>query len=47
VHKRFITEVKRFEFVIDRMSSHIKLRGRWCHIIFLMFLSEMGMKLMM
>jgi hypothetical protein len=31
VHKRILTEVKRVEFVSDRMS-YIILRGRWCHI---------------
>jgi hypothetical protein len=31
-HKITISEVKRAELVIDRMS-HITLRGRWCHII--------------
>jgi hypothetical protein len=30
VHKRIISEVKRVEFVSDKMS-YIILRGRWCH----------------
>jgi hypothetical protein len=34
VHKRFISAVKRVEFLSDRMS-HIILRGRWCDIIVL------------
>jgi hypothetical protein len=34
VHKRFISAVKRVEFVSGRMS-YIILRGRWYHIIFL------------
>jgi hypothetical protein len=32
VHKRFISAVRRVEFVSDRMS-YILLRGRWCNII--------------
>jgi endonuclease/exonuclease/phosphatase family metal-dependent hydrolase len=35
VHKRIISAVKRVEFVSDRMSYIIILRGRWCHIIVL------------
>jgi hypothetical protein len=34
LHKRFISAVKRVEFVSDRIS-YIVLRGRWCHIIVL------------
>jgi exonuclease III len=34
VHKRFVSAVKRVEFVSDRMS-YIILRGPWCHIIVL------------
>jgi hypothetical protein len=34
VHKRIISEVKRVEFLSDRMS-YIILRGRWCNIIVL------------
>jgi hypothetical protein len=34
VHKRIISEVKRVEFVSDRIS-YVILRGRWCHIIVL------------
>jgi hypothetical protein len=34
VHKGILTEVKRVEFVSDRMS-YIILRGLWCHIIIL------------
>jgi hypothetical protein len=34
VHKRILSEVKRVEFVCDRMS-YIILRGRLCHIIVL------------
>jgi hypothetical protein len=34
VHKRIISEVKRVEFVSDRMS-YITLRGQWCDIIVL------------
>jgi hypothetical protein len=32
VHKRFISAVRRVEFITDRMS-YIILRGRWFHII--------------
>jgi hypothetical protein len=32
VHKRIISEVRKVEFVSDRMS-YIILRGRWCNII--------------
>jgi hypothetical protein len=35
VHKRIISAVKTVEFVSDRMSYIIVLRGRWCHIIVL------------
>jgi hypothetical protein len=34
IHKRFVSAVKRVEFVSDRMSYMI-LRGRWCNIIVL------------
>jgi hypothetical protein len=34
VHKRIISEVKRVEFVSDRMS-YIILTGHWCHVIVL------------
>jgi hypothetical protein len=34
IHKRFVSAVKRVEFVSDRMS-YIILRGRWCNIIVL------------
>jgi hypothetical protein len=34
VRKRIISEIKRVEFVSERMS-YIILRGRWCHIIVL------------
>jgi hypothetical protein len=34
VHHRIISEVKRVEFVSDRLS-YIVMRGRWCNIIFL------------
>jgi hypothetical protein len=33
-HKRIISEVKRVQFVSDRMQ-YIILRGRWCHIVVL------------
>jgi hypothetical protein len=35
VHKRIISADKRVEFVSDRMSYIIILRGRWCDIIVL------------
>ena len=31
VHQRIVSEVKRVEFVSDRMS-YMALRGRWCDI---------------
>jgi hypothetical protein len=31
IHKRFVSAVKRVEFVSDRLS-YIILRGRWCNI---------------
>jgi hypothetical protein len=34
VHKRFVSAVRRVEFISDRMS-YIILRGRWCNIIVL------------
>jgi len=34
VHHRIVSEVKRAEFVSDRMS-YIVLRGHWCSIIVL------------
>jgi exonuclease III len=34
IHKRIVSEVKRVDFVSDRMSYMI-LRGRWCNIIVL------------
>jgi enoyl reductase-like protein len=34
VHKRIISEVKRVEFVSDKMS-YVILRGRLCHIVVL------------
>ena len=34
VHHRIISDVKRIEFVSDRVS-YIVLRGRWCNIIVL------------
>ena len=34
VHHRMVSEVKRVEFVRDRVS-YIVLRGRWCNIIVL------------
>ena len=34
VHQRIASEVKRVEFVSDRIS-YIVLRGRWCNIIVL------------
>jgi hypothetical protein len=33
IHKRFISAVRRVEFVTDRMS-YMMSRGRWCNIIF-------------
>jgi hypothetical protein len=45
VHKRFISAVKRVEFVSERMS-YIILRGRWCHVIVLIMLQQKT-KLMM
>jgi hypothetical protein len=35
VHNRVISAVKRVEFVSDRMSYIITLKGRWCDIIVL------------
>ena len=32
VHRRLVSEVKRIEFVSDRLSC-IVLRGRWLHVI--------------
>jgi hypothetical protein len=46
VHKRTISAVKMVEFVNDRMS-YIILRGRWFHIIVLMFMPQQRIKLMM
>jgi exonuclease III len=34
VHQRIVSEIKKLEFVSDRMS-YLVLRGRWCNIIVL------------
>jgi hypothetical protein len=35
IRKRVISAVKRVEFVSDRTSYNVILRGRWCNIIVL------------
>ena len=35
VHHRIVSAVNRVEFVSDRVSFNIVLRGRWCNIIVL------------
>jgi len=43
VHHTILSEVKRVEFVSDRMS-YIVHRGRWCNIIILNALTPSGEK---
>jgi len=43
VHYRILSEVKRVEFVSDRMS-YIVHRGRWCNIVVLNMLAPSGEK---
>jgi hypothetical protein len=43
VHYRILSEVKRLEFVSNRMS-YILHRGRWCNIIVLNALAPIGEK---
>jgi hypothetical protein len=46
VHKRIISAVKRVEFVNDR-KSYIILRDHWFHNIFMMFMPQQRIQLMM
>jgi hypothetical protein len=46
VCKRIMSVVKRVELVSDRMS-YIILRGSWCVILFLTFIPQQKIKLMM
>jgi exonuclease III len=39
VRKRIISAIKRAEFISDRMSQYVILRGRWCNIIVLIALA--------